>query len=119
MTSASFPSPDPTVNAAAFRWFGLLASDAACESSQLSAALVGFENEFCSLDQPTSLQCATQVLDLHPSNGQFDGSAHAGSEDSATSPLEERLWRAQEPIELLPRETFLFDNFIQRISQWV
>lgn len=127
VTSATFPSPDPTVNAAAFRWFGLLASDAARESSQLYASLAGFENECVSLDrgendglaQPTSLQCATQVLDLHTSSGQFDGGADIAPGDTTGSPSEERLWQAQEPIELLPRETFLFANFIKCISQWV
>jgi hypothetical protein len=35
------------------------------------------------------------------------------------SSSEETLWQAQEPIQLLPREYSLFENFVQRVSPWV
>lgn len=129
-TSESIESPGPTINAAAIRWFGLLADDAARESPQLSTALAGCGNDCLSFEhtvggdptQQTSLQRATQVLDYPSSSGAGQSGADGSPWDVdglTGTPLEKRLWQAQEPIDLLPREHFLFENFVQQVSQWV
>lgn len=130
VTSESMESPGPTINAAAVRWFGLLADDAARESPQLSTTLAGYGNDCLSFEnavggdptQHTSLQRATQVLDYHSSSVASQSPANASPFDIdglIGTPLEKQLWQAQEPIDLLPREHFLFENFVQRVSQWV
>lgn len=130
VTSESIESPGPTINAAAIRWFGLLADDAARESPQLSTTPAGYGNDCLSFEhavggdptQHTSLQRATRVLDYHSSSvaGQNPADASPWDIDRVIgTPLEKRLWQAQEPIDLLPQEHFLFENFEQRVSQWV
>lgn len=126
VTSESAESPGLTINIAAARWFGLLANDAARESPQLST-LAGYGDDFLSFEhaagaditQCSSLQRATQVLDYHSGNGASQSPTAPSVLNVIGTPLENRLWQAQEPIELIPQELFLFGNFVQRVSQWV
>ncbi|PWY66482.1 hypothetical protein BO94DRAFT_504224, partial [Aspergillus sclerotioniger CBS 115572] len=107
---------------AAVRWFGLLANDAARDSPQLSTAPYPHARESIPLDhygtdslnQPRSLQYATQLLDntldIDPSHDQ------TGVTATASSPLEEQLiWQSRESIELLPTEQALFEHFVNQI----
>ncbi|KAF7596517.1 hypothetical protein BBP40_001389 [Aspergillus hancockii] len=131
VTSGSTNSPGATVNAATVRWFGLLANDVARESPQLSTTVDGYGNETIAFEQtengelvrPSSLQRATQVLDhQHSVRATSTPTPDTGSRDTnehIRAPLEEKLWQAQEPINLLPREHVLFENFVQRVSQWI
>jgi hypothetical protein len=124
--TGSFSSPGPTVNAAASWWFGLLANDAAKDHQQVPAIPTGYGNDNLPFECPqtgdqveiTSLQRATQVLDLPHVNGIVgQGSIVSPSQSSAGE--EEHIWQSREPIELLPREHFLFEHFVQHVSQWV
>ncbi|KAJ5156813.1 hypothetical protein N7492_009616 [Penicillium capsulatum] len=125
----AFPSYSLSpVNAsfAAVQWFGLLASDAARDISQLSTVPHSWANESLSLgnsgpDDPTqlsSLQRATQVLDSPPTSNTSHDPTHTGVPGG--SPLEEgQIWHSREPIELLPTESTLFEHFVTQVSPWI
>ncbi|KAL4873050.1 hypothetical protein BDV12DRAFT_115907 [Aspergillus spectabilis] len=130
--TSSIESPGPTVNAATVRWFDLLANDAIRESPQFSVVIGGYGQgaiEEADVSQITPLQRATRIVDR--THLEVDGELQAGLNavqpelnahviDSPSSlPFEERLWQAQEPIQLLPREYSLFENFVQRVSPWI
>ncbi|KAL4922304.1 fungal-specific transcription factor domain-containing protein [Aspergillus aurantiobrunneus] len=137
--TSSIESPGPTVNAATVRWFDLLANDAVRESPQISSVIGGYGQdvlEETDVSQITPLQRATRIVDRNhseedgglqsslntaqtthnPVQSQFG--AH-GIDSPTSSPFEERLWQAQEPIQLLPHEYSLFENFVQRVSPWI
>ena len=109
----------PTVSAAAVQWFGLLANDAARESPQISTTLA----EDVDLENITPLQRATRIVDHNQLDGDDCGQSNVSTGGVNSAPesalFEEQLWQAQEHIQLLPHEYFLFENFVQRISQWV
>lgn len=121
----SYLSPS-NASFAAVRWFGLLASDAARDSPQLSTFPPSGANESLSLDhsggdglaQISSLQRATQVLDsptaTHTSHDPTDAGATGGSTLG-----EEQIWQSREPVELLPTEQTLFEHFVHRVCPWV
>ncbi|KAK9427544.1 fungal-specific transcription factor domain-containing protein [Lipomyces doorenjongii] len=122
--ASSVTSSGHTADTAAVRWFGLLASDAARDSIRTSAADASYGQElniFDSHDKDptriTPIQQATYLVDNYRfENGDaHDGSSYALPKDGP----EERLWQAPENLELLPQEHFLFENFVQRISQWI
>ncbi|RDW81187.1 Zn(II)2Cys6 transcription factor [Aspergillus mulundensis] len=135
--SSSIESPGPTINAAAVRWFDLLANDAVRETPQISS-IIGYGQdvlEETDVSQITPLQRATRIVDrthvdddtVQPglSSEQSTGNAiqleqnvHAINSPTSAS-LEERLWQAQETIQLLPHEYTLFENFVQRVSPWI
>ncbi|KAL5339456.1 fungal-specific transcription factor domain-containing protein [Aspergillus crustosus] len=130
--TTSIESPGPTVNAATVRWFDLLANDAVRESPQVSGVIGGYGPdaiEEADLSQITPLQRATRIVDR--THLEVDGGLQAGLgtvqpdisshviESPARLPYEERLWQAQEPIQLLPREYALFENFVHRVSPWI
>ncbi|PYI06993.1 hypothetical protein BO78DRAFT_429277 [Aspergillus sclerotiicarbonarius CBS 121057] len=109
---------------AAVRWFGLLASDAARDSPQLSTVPNPHASQDTSVDhygagglkQPRSLQYATQILD----NIDLDASHDAGANAPGGSPLEEKIfWQSRESIELLPTEQALFEHFVNQVSPWL
>lgn len=110
---------------AAVRWFGLLASDAAKDSPQQSTIPSSWETEGLLLDQssnginnPSSLQRATQVLDSPPAtNGTHDPSS-PGTFERATL-TEGEIWHSRNPIELLSNEQVLFVHFVNHVSSWV
>lgn len=110
---------------AAVRWFGLLANDAARDSSTVWTIQNSWANQSLSLGhsgsddqaQLSSLQRATQVLDGPSIYGSHD-LTHVGA--SGESPLEEeQIWQSREPIDLLPAEATLFGHFVDRVSPWV
>ncbi|KAL4791695.1 fungal-specific transcription factor domain-containing protein [Aspergillus venezuelensis] len=136
--TSSMESPGPTVNAATVRWFDLLANDAIREIPQMSGGLIGYEHDILeetNAAHVTPLQRATRIVDrAHPEddNGvHSDLNAGVSSQDteqpginghvmsSPAGSLEERLWQAEESIQLLPQEYALFENFVQRISPWI
>ncbi|PYH91367.1 hypothetical protein BO71DRAFT_421613 [Aspergillus ellipticus CBS 707.79] len=107
---------------AAVRWFGLLASDAARDTPQLSTILNPHATQNVSIDhyeidlptQPRSLQYATQLLD-----NTLDNDAEHGPTEvpAGGSPLEEKLiWQSPEPIELVPTEHSLFEHFVSQLD---
>ena len=106
------------MSAAAVQWFGLLANDAARESPQISTTLA----EDIDLESITPLQRATWIVDnTHLDEdgcGQSNVSPGGVNSTPGSALFEEQLWQAQEHIQLLPHEYFLFENFVQRISQW-
>lgn len=111
---------------AAVRWLGLLASDAARDSPQLSTIPNSHANQnhlsghFSAdgLIQRSSLQYATQVLESPPasnaSHDPTDSSAPGG-----VTPREKQIWQSREPIELLEAEQTLFEYFVHHVSPWV
>lgn len=111
---------------AAVRWFGLLASDAARDSSHLSTIANSWANQSLSLDQsgpdgliqPSSLQRATQVLDSPPASDASHDPTHTSASGGSTLG-EEQIWHSREPIELLPSEATLFEHFLHQVSPWV
>lgn len=111
---------------AAVRWFGLVASDAARDSSQLSTIPNSWANQSLSLDhsganglsQPSSLQRATQVLDRPLASDASHDPTHIGAPAGST-PEQEQIWHSREPIELLPSEATLFEHFVHQVSPWV
>lgn len=118
--SHSIGTGSPTVSAAAVQWFGILANDAAKESPQISTTLA----EDVDLENITPLQRATRIVDHNHLDEDSCGRSNVstGGVNSAgpgSALFEEQLWQAQEHIKLLPHEYFLFENFVQRISQWV
>ena len=106
------------MSAAAVQWFGLLANDAARESPQISTTLA----EDVDLENITPLQRATWIVDDNHLDedgcGQSNVSPGGANSTPGSALFEEQLWQAQEHIQLLPHEYFLFENFVQRISQW-
>lgn len=109
---------------AAVRWFGLLANDAARDSSQISTIQNSWANQSLSLDhsteshQPSPLQRATQVLDSPASiYGSHDSPQVDVSGENTLG--QEQIWQSQGPIELLPAEATLFEHFVNRVSPWV
>lgn len=110
---------------AAVRWFGLLAHDAARDSSQVSTIPNSWANQSLSLDQPgsdgltqpSSLQRATQVLDVPSSTYASHDTTHIDASGSTLG--EEQIWQSREPIELLPTEGVLFEHFVNQVSPWV
>ncbi|KAE8330937.1 Zn(II)2Cys6 transcription factor [Aspergillus sergii] len=106
---------------AAVQWFGLLASDAAKGSSQPSTipnswatqSLSVGHNDDNSVNQPSSLQSATQVLDDPPAGDTSQGPTHGGTSGGIDG---EKIWQSQEPIELLPVEQTLFEHFVNHVS---
>ncbi|CAG7917698.1 unnamed protein product [Penicillium olsonii] len=118
----TYPLSAANASFAAVQWFGLLASDAARDISQLSTVPHSWANESLSLGnsgpQLSSLQCATQVLDSPPPSHANHGPAHAGG--PGNSPLAEaHIWQSREPIELLPTESTLFEHFVTQVSPWI
>ncbi|KAL2857995.1 fungal-specific transcription factor domain-containing protein [Aspergillus pseudoustus] len=117
--TSSIESPRLTVNTATVRWFDLLANDAIRESPQIAGAGYGEISSLERLDdidasQITPLQRATRIVDRNL------GDVDTHPIDSPVgSSYEEALWQAQEPIQLLPREYSLFENFVQRVSPWI
>ncbi|KAJ6142339.1 hypothetical protein N7497_011438 [Penicillium chrysogenum] len=112
---------------AAIRWFGLLANDAAKDSSQVSTIDNSWVNQGFSLQghsnpdgqtQLSSLQCATLVLDAPSSIYASDDPTHAGASDGNTLG-DEQIWQSREQIELLPGEETLFEHFVTRVSPWI
>jgi hypothetical protein len=123
VAAGSFSSPGRAVNAAAVWWFDLLANDAARDNQQSSTIPIGYGDENVAFDRSegelselTSLQRATQVLDGPRNVGQapIDLSPQVGNLCG-----EPHIWQSQGSIELLPREHFLFEHFVQHVSQWV
>ncbi|KAL4753905.1 hypothetical protein BDW72DRAFT_201136 [Aspergillus terricola var. indicus] len=123
--TSTIESPGPAINAAAVRWFDLLANDAVRESPQISSVfgsgqeILEESNEL----QITPLQRATRIPSLNSGQTirnaiQLESSTHAANPPKGSSP-EERLWQAQENIQLLPNEYSLFENFVQRVSPWI
>jgi hypothetical protein len=117
--TSSLGSPRLTVNTATVRWFDLLANDAIRESPQVSGAdypdISSLERlEGTNVSQITPLQRATRIVDRN----LRDVDTHPVDSPVGSS-SEETLWQAQEPIQLLPREYSLFENFVQRVSPWV
>jgi hypothetical protein len=117
--TSSIGSPRLTVNTATVRWFDLLANDAIRESPQVPGAdypdISSLERlEGTDVSQITPLQRATRIVD----HNLRDVDTHPVDSPVGSS-SEETLWQAQEPIQLLPREYSLFENFVQRISPWV
>ncbi|KAL4936593.1 hypothetical protein BDV06DRAFT_233258 [Aspergillus oleicola] len=136
--TSSMESPGPTVNAATVRWFDLLANDAVRETPQFSGGFAGYGHDILeetNAAHVTPLQRATRIVDrTHAEDGSgvhSDFSAEISAHDkgqhgidghvmnSPASSLEERLWQAEESIQLLPQEYSLFENFVQRISPWI
>lgn len=118
--SHSISTGSPTVSAAAVQWFGLLANDAARESPQISTTLA----EDVDLENITPLQRATRIVDHNHLDGDGCGQSNVSpggvtSAGPGSALFEEQLWQAQERIQLFPQEYFLFENFVQQISQWV
>ncbi|KAL2870459.1 Zn(II)2Cys6 transcription factor [Aspergillus lucknowensis] len=117
--TSSIESPGPTVNAATVRWFDLLVNDAIRESPQIPG---GGYRDIRSLErldatdasQITPLQRATRIVDRN----LLDVDTHTIASPVGL-PSEEGLWQAQEPIQLLPREYSLLENFVQRVSPWI
>ncbi|KAL4764164.1 Zn(II)2Cys6 transcription factor [Aspergillus foveolatus] len=135
--TSAIESPGPAINAATVRWFDLLANDAVRESPQISSVFGSGQEILEDTDesQITPLQRATRIVDrthlddevVQPSLNsrqtirnaiQSEGSTHAVNPPKSSSP-EERLWQAQENIQLLPHEYSLFENFVQRVSPWI
>ncbi|CEL05239.1 hypothetical protein ASPCAL06358 [Aspergillus calidoustus] len=117
--TSSIGSPRLTVNTATVRWFDLLANDAIRESPQVPGAdypdISSLERlEGTDVSQITPLQRATRIVD----HNLRDVDTHPVDSPVGSS-SEETLWQAQEPIQLLPREYSLFENFVQRISPWI
>ncbi|KAL4804487.1 fungal-specific transcription factor domain-containing protein [Aspergillus unguis] len=135
--TASVESPGPTVNAATVKWFDLLANDAVRESPHVSTALGGYGQ--ASLEEAneeiTPLQRATRIVDRNhqPEDVAMEPSLSGHLTRNLMQPVldgqnsnspgslfsEERLWRAQESIKLLPQEYSLFENFVQYVSPWI
>jgi hypothetical protein len=112
---------------AAVRWFGLLANDAAKDSSQVSTIHDSWVNQGFSLQdhsnaegqtQLSSLQCATLVLDGPSSIYASHDPTQAGTSVGNTVG-DEQIWQSREPIELLSGEETLFEHFVTRVSPWV
>ncbi|KAL4908958.1 hypothetical protein BDW74DRAFT_165645 [Aspergillus multicolor] len=135
--TSSIESPGPTINAATVRWFDLLANDAVRETPQISSIIGHGQDvlEETDISQITPLQRATRIVDrTHVDNEavqsdinseqstgnaiQSEQNVHAANSPTGAS-SEERFWQAQETIQLLPHEYFLFENFVQRISPWI
>ncbi|KAL5050532.1 hypothetical protein BDW71DRAFT_102098 [Aspergillus fruticulosus] len=135
--TSSIESPGPTINAATVRWFDLLANDAIRESPQIMSVIGSGQEILEETDvlQITPLQRATRIVDrtnlddeaVQPSLNsgqstrnaiQSENSTHAVDSPTGSS-HEERLWKAQETIQLLPHEYSLFENFVQRVSPWI
>ncbi|KAJ5349151.1 uncharacterized protein N7506_002404 [Penicillium brevicompactum] len=111
---------------AAVRWFGLLANDAARDSSTVWSIQNSWANQSLSLDntssddqtQLTSLQHATQVLDAPAAIYRSHDLTHVGA--PGENALEEaHIWQSREPIELLSAEQTLFGHFVDRVSPWI
>ncbi|KAE8154865.1 hypothetical protein BDV25DRAFT_126287 [Aspergillus avenaceus] len=120
--ASSYLSPS-NASFAAVQWFGLLASDAAKGCSQpsiiptpgASQSLSVSHSDDHSLNQPSSLQSATQVLD-GPSAGDSSHDSTPLGSSGARKLGEEQVWQSQEPIELLPVEQTLFEHFVNHID---
>ncbi|KAL2822293.1 fungal-specific transcription factor domain-containing protein [Aspergillus cavernicola] len=113
--TGSIESPGPTINAATIRWFDLLANDAVRESPQITIGGYGQDVlEDPGVSEITPLQRATRIVDSNHLEDRGDLAI-----DSPTGSYEERLWQARDPIQLLPREYSLFENFVQRVSPWI
>lgn len=136
--TSSIESPGPTVNAATVRWFDLLANDAVRESPQIYSAIGGYGQDILEetdASHITPLQRATRIVDrTHVEEEQLRPDLNAGQStpnpgqsklnsqavnSPASSHSEERLWQAPEPIQLLPQEYSLFENFVQQVSPWI
>ena len=125
LTDASVSPSSSTF--AAVRWFGLLANDAAKDSSQVPNINNSWANQTFSLQdhsnpddqtQLSSLQCATLVLDgLSPIYAGHD-LTQAGTSGGNTQG-DEQIWQSREPIELLPGEETLFEHFVTQVGPWV
>ncbi|OQE20863.1 hypothetical protein PENFLA_c015G09575 [Penicillium flavigenum] len=112
---------------AAVRWFGLLANDAAKDSSQVSTIHNSWANQGFSLQghsnpdgqtQLSSLQCATLVLD-GPSPVYASHDPTQAGTSGGNTPGVEQIWQSPDPIELLPGEEALFEHFVARVSPWI
>lgn len=117
-------------NNGVIRWFDLLASDAAREVVQITEA--DYKQDWSFLEhsedidahQLTPLQQATRIVDHKQRDDIFGHQLRTSilpetSDRPRRASSEQKLWQAQENIVLLPREHVLFENFLQRISQWV
>lgn len=136
--TSSIESPGPTINAATVRWFDLLANDAVREGPQMSSSIGGYGQDILEetdASHITPLQRATRIVDrTHVEEEQLQPGLNAGQstlnpgqskinyhvvKSPTSSYPEEKLWQAQEPIQLLPKEYSLFENFVQRVSPWI
>ncbi|EKD19418.1 uncharacterized protein L3040_006797 [Drepanopeziza brunnea f. sp. 'multigermtubi'] len=129
-------SSRPTYNVAISRWFDMLVGDSAFEA-------VVPENE-TAVDDVRGMGTPRETPRGHdrtssaPFAGSWQSSAACGRGYQAASPAssnpqllernpplmmsaasENWRWQAEAPIELLPRELFIFRNFVERISLWI
>ncbi|XHG07561.1 hypothetical protein AWENTII_010700 [Aspergillus wentii] len=113
VSDAGTQTSGPTLSTAAVRWFGLLATDAAREAVPTGVE-EGIDWSFLDYDtvwEPvTPLQQATKIVDHQVEQNVIS---------PRTQESERELWQSPETIQLLPKEHVLFENFINRISQWI
>ncbi|KAL4739431.1 fungal-specific transcription factor domain-containing protein [Aspergillus similis] len=114
--TSTIESPGPAINAATVRWFDLLANDAVRESPQISSIFGSVDRTHVNDEalQP-SLRSGQSIRNAI----QPESSIHTVRNPQKGPSPEERLWQAQETIELLPHEYFLFENFVLRVSPWI
>ena len=111
-------------NPAALHWFGLLASDAGREVVPADRYLADPSRNLLdegALTDLSPLQRATSIVDSSQSvAGSASDPVSSAEGIRLSAPESERqLWQSEEPIQLLPSERVIFDNFVQNLSLWV
>lgn len=129
-------SSQPTFNVAISRWFDMLVGDSVFENGipDVEFGMDDGQNVETPRETPREYNRTNSI----PYMGSFQGSTPDASGYQAASPCsssspqllernppmisaasEKLRWQAPAPIELLPYELFIFQNFVQRISLWV
>jgi hypothetical protein len=124
-------SSQPTFNVAITRWFDMLVGDSAFEN--------GFSDFELGMDEPNNFdtpreQDCMSVPYMGPYNSTPTAAGIEAPSPSSSSPqllersapgqdrnaIAEKLkWQTPAPIDLLPYEQLIFQNFVRRISAWV
>lgn len=117
-------SSQPSYTVAISKWFDLLADDA-----DLDRALGADHTDDYGIQEPRPIQPSGSLndgfntirhhrtLSSTTSSPQLFERSFVALDDMKAS--EKRRWQAQEPLDLLPHEHAILQNFVQHISHWV
>ncbi|KAM3081383.1 hypothetical protein ACMFMG_004852 [Clarireedia jacksonii] len=119
--------PQPTFNVAIAKWFDMLVGDSDFENAISSFDVSGDgldPTKSQDLNHISSSRRVSAISDAPGANG-IPPSLHlqllernTHSQDRVVT-SEKLRWQLSHPIELMPHEHFIFQNFVQRISHWV
>jgi hypothetical protein len=115
------PAPTPP-DAAFYRWFGLLANDAAVPDEDIGALRI-WAAASDTPDPSTPLSPLINGLSLRAFRERYAIPSAVVPCLSQTSPVESAStspsWQGSQPAQLTDREAALFNNFVVRVSSWV